>query len=191
MANWLEKLNLEITPIVAYGLVAIVFIFGLLGLEKFKVADDGLRTRLETAQRELSTLNQIKETDIWSDRLVESTEKKASAVNKVWTGTTNGVVAAQLQQSLRTIFTAQGATGLRVNVDPQVNNVGGIDILTFDLSTRVPAGKKIIDVYQNIADHKNAIVLTEISAVHSLRYKRPTQINMSGIIPIRVQADKP
>lgn len=187
--EFLKKLDLEVTPIVGYGLVLIVLVFGWLGLEKMAMAASEVKTRLDSAQMELTTLNQIKETDVWPERLAASSEIKEAAIAKVWSGNTSGVIAAELQQTLRAKSTSNGATDVRVRVDPDADELNGVDILTFEYTGRVPAGKQIIDILTSIAAHEDAIIMTEMSLINSIRDKRPSQFNFSGVIPINTQAD--
>lgn len=184
MKTYLERLNLQITPLVAYGLVALFLMLGAMGLQNYNNTQNGLAAELQTRQSELSTLRAIKNTDIWPFRLEKSLVLKKNTEDKLWKGSTSGLIAAQLQQVIRNISKTHDINNVVVSVDPEPSYVEGVEILRFDYKGHIASGKHTIDFFKDIASSEKSIIITELDMTNSIRDKRPTYMTLSGLIPI-------
>lgn len=188
MQALLERYNLKVTPLVAYGLVVLFLVMGLLGLERFNFAQADLEARLTSRESQLARLNAIKDTDIWSDRLSTSLVLKEKTNDKLWSGSTSGVVAAQLQKTLSAISEQHDVKNLTITVDPEADDVDGIEILRFDFSGRLASGKDTIDFYGDLARYEQAIIISEMNVTNSIQTRRESYMTISGLIPISLES---
>jgi len=190
MKNYLDRFNLTVTPIVAYGVIVLFVILGILGLQVYTQAEQDLRSQLKSRQNELATLQAIKDTEIWPSRLEQSLKLKSQAEEKIWKGKTGGVVAAQLQQTLRALAKTHDVENVVVRVDPEPSEVGEVEILRFEFTGRIDSGKDTIDLFTDLAASKRMIVITELSSTNSIRDQLPTYVALSGLIPIVIEVGK-
>lgn len=86
----LNNLDLEVTPLVAYGLTALFLILGGLGLGRLSDVVLDVGARAQTAKGELYSLSQIQGTDVWEERLRLSLQVRKYADAKILRGTTGG-----------------------------------------------------------------------------------------------------
>jgi len=180
--------DIEMTPLAAYGLLFIACVMGALGLERFASAEAELEQRVIIAQTELATLSAIRETDHWTDRLAQSNEARKSLQSEIWQGRTTGVIAAELQQSLRKISTGLKFDQLQVRVDPELAESEGVNMLTFEMTGRARSSKDFADFFEAIAVHEKIIILDEFDFAQSLRDRRPPRLSLSGRIPIQISS---
>jgi len=188
MNTILQRLNLEITPIIAYGLVFLAVILAGVGLDRLSTLEKDIETKVAAAKNELIILEGIKDTDIWADRLALSLNARQSADNKMWTGPTSGVIAARLQQTLRNISKAHNIQNIRLRIDPEPTNVDTVQVLAFDLQGAAPETRTTVDILSGFASHPQIILIKEATITNTVRNRPPTHINISGFAPIRIQA---
>jgi len=184
--KFLQSLDFNITPIVAYVFVFFTVIMGALALEQISKAGSTLQEKVAAAQNELAILDRIKDTDIWEDRLALSLEIKSEAETKIWTGDTTGVIAARLQQTLRNIAKANNIKNIRLRVDPEPSQVEFLEILAFDFQGHAAETRTLIDILSTMANHPQTLLIKEATIVNSVRARPPTLIKFSGFVPIRI-----
>lgn len=179
--------DFEMTPLAAYGLLIMACILGFLGLEKFASAEAQLEQRVISAQTELATLSTIRETDYWSDRLAQSTEARNVLQSQLWQGRTSGVIAAELQQTLRGMVTKLEFDQIQLRVDPDPVEIDGVSMLSFEMSSRARSSKDFADLFLDIANFEKILIIDEFDFSQSLRDRRPPRLAMSGRVPIQIQ----
>ena len=187
--RYLNGAALTITPIVAYGLCVLLVILGALTLESYNDIQRDLTSRLKSRQLELATLKAIENTDVWAARLEQSIVLRKQAEDKIWRGRTSGVIAAELQQVLGEISKKHKMNDIKINIDSEPSQLEEIQILRFTFTGRIAAGKDTIDFYSDIARYKEDIIIVELNSSNSIRDRRPSNINLSGIIPIRLETE--
>ena len=187
--RYLNGAALTITPIVAYGLCVLLVILGALTLESYNDIQRDLTSRLQSRQLELATLKAIENTDVWAARLEQSIVLRKQAEDKIWRGRTSGVIAAELQQVLGEISKKHKMNDIKINIDSEPSQLEEIQILRFTFTGRIAAGKDTIDFYSDIARYKEDIIIVELNSSNSIRDRRPSNINLSGIIPIRLETE--
>ena len=180
--------DFELTTLAAYGLLLIACVIGFLGLESFSKAENNLESRLAAAQTELATLSSIRETDHWSDRLVESQAARDALQSQIWTGPTAGVIAAELQQALRMMAGELKFDQLQIRVDPDPVESDGVMQLSYEMSGRAPSSKDFADFFEAIATYPKILVVDEFDFAQSLRDRRPPRLGMRGRIAVQIAA---
>jgi len=103
--------------------------------------------------------------------------------------TFSGVIAAELQQVLGEISKKHKMNNIKINIDSEPSQLEEIQILRFTFTGRIAAGKDTIDFYSDIARYKEDIIIVELNSSNSIRDRRPSNINLSGIIPIRLETE--
>ena len=98
-----QKMDLEITPLVAYGLVVIFLILGVVSFGRFSDRIINMEARAQSAKSELAVLSDVQATDVWEKRFEHSRHLRQQFEAKILTGATGGVLAAEIQQSLRKV----------------------------------------------------------------------------------------
>lgn len=178
--------DFEMSPMAAYGLIAIALIIGVLGLEKYAVLETRLEQTVVTAQTELATLSTIRDTDYWAERLLQSSSTREVLQTEIWQGNTSGVVAAELQQSLRSLGMSHKFTEIKVRVDPDPVDIDGISVLKFEFSGQATSAKSLADFFEGFATHSKIIILEEANFTQSIRDRRPPRLSMAGLIPVQI-----
>ncbi len=178
--------DFEMTPLAAYGLIAIGCVLAFLGLEKFSRAEAALKRDVISAQTELATLTAIRDTDYWADRLGQSTQARQQLQTALWRGQTSGVIAAELQQALRQLASAHNFNKIQVRVDPDPAEIDGISVLSFEFTGWAPSAKTLADFFEGIAVNPKIIILDEVDFAQSLRDRRPPRLSLSGLIPVQI-----
>lgn len=182
--------DMKVTPIVAYGLVALLMIFGGLGLDKLRQANTAQSSALVAAKNQLATLEALSGDNPWAERFATSQELRMAVTQRLWTGQTAGVIAADLQQALRRDAGALNFNAVQVRVDPELIDVDGKDILSFEFAARAPDGKAIVSMLEAVAKNQKHIIIRDVDFSQNIRDRRPPRVAFSGIIPVKiVQAD--
>ncbi len=178
--------DFEMTPLAAYGLIAIGCVLAFLGLEKFSGVETALKRDVISAQTELATLSAIRDTDHWADRLGQSTQARQHLQAALWRGQTSGIIAAELQQALRRIASTHKFNQIQVRVNPDPAEIDGISVLSFEFVGRAPSAKTLADFFGGIANNPKIIILDEVDFAYSLRDRRPPRLTLSGLIPVQI-----
>lgn len=185
---WLDRTDMQITPLVAYGLVFLGAVLAWLGLEKFNRAETELANKVRGVQTELATLQNLSAADEWSERLAVAMERRNAALSETWSGRTPGVIAAQLQQAIRKTSLALDYTQINIRVEPEGVDIDGISVLSFEFSGQAPDGKAIPSLLEGLAAEPRRIVVTELDFFQSVRDRRRPRVTLSGIVPITLAA---
>ncbi len=180
--------DFEMTPLAAYGLLLIACVLGFLGLERFADAEAAQERRLATAQTELATLASIRETDHWTDRLTQSQTARQALQSELWTGATAGVIAAELQQALRSIAGDLKFEQIQIRVDPDPVENDAVMQLSFEMSARAVSSKDFADFFETIATYPKILIVDEFDFAQSLRDRRPPRLAMRGRIAVQIAA---
>ena len=178
--------DFEMSPLAAYGLVAIALIFGVLGLEKFSATENRLAQKVITAQTELATLSAIGETDHWDTRLLESTKAREHIQSEIWQGNTGGVIAAEVQQALRGIAAKNKFTSVQIRVDPDPIEIDGVTVINFEFRGQAPTSKALANYFEDLALGAKLMIVDEMSFAQSIRERRPPRVNFAGIAPVQI-----
>ena len=186
----LTKSQLEITPIVAYGMIFIAAVFGAMGLEAFWRHENALAETVVAAQNELATKETLSETDEWAARFEQSLQARKATSEAIWTGATGGVIAAQLQQALRKQAQGLGYKQVQVRVDPTPVDVEGLSVLSFELSGTAPDGKAIVSLTEAIAVYPKRIIVRNMDFNQDIRDRRTPRLSVGGIVPVQITTGK-
>ncbi len=176
--------NIEITPLAAYGLTVLAFIVAWLGTQHLSEATMARKVKAQEARLELAQLEQIQGTDIWAKRFEISEQFHENAQQKIWTGATNGVIDASLQQSLRAIAGAANMTSVQLDIAPP-DTIDTVDFMQFTMSGLIPDGERVIDVLSALTKNTPHIIAMDMSV--TIRQNRPSRLVVSGRVPMRVE----
>ena len=178
--------DFEMSPLAAYGLIAIGLIIGVLGLEKFASIESALEQEVISAQTEFATLTTIKDTSYWTERLAQSTVAREQLQSAIWTGNTSGVIAAELQQALRALAAQNNFSQTQVRVDPDPIDVDGITVLSYEFSALAATSKSLADFFEGLTAAPKIILVEDMSFAQSVRDRRPPRLSIAGIIPVQI-----
>ena len=178
--------DFEMTPLVSYGLVFILIVFGFLGLEKLVAAEAEREQAVVFAQTEYATLQDISETNHWETRLAESDLARRTLQNEIWQGQTGGIIAAELQQALRQIAADFRFDQVQVRVDPDPAEIDDIQVLSFDFTGRARTSKSLADFFEKLAITPKIIVIEEMDFSQNIRDRQAPRVNIAGIVPVRI-----
>ncbi len=190
MTKIFQKLNLTVTPIVAYGLVFLLVMLSWLGVERIYQIKNNFSQDAENLRVRRAVVENIKSQDEWADRLAYSLSFKEDLDSTIWRARTSGVIAAELQQLLRKVTADNGINNANIRVDPEPSKVGDLNSLVFDFTGSVanPAGG--IDILEQLARNNRQIILNDVNIINDTRDRRPTRVVLSGFIPIQLTGDE-
>ena len=186
MSKLLSRINLEMTPIVAYGLAAIFLILGGVGLGRMAGATASISERAQSAQAELYSLSKIQDTNIWEERLAISELAAAQTNQQILTGATIGVIAAELQQTLRGIASRSNLKSPQIKVNAHIEQIEGLDVVQFTFFGLAPDWGSVIDVLAALASDSHKLIVNELSFNQS-RGRNGSRFSAAGIAPIKIQ----
>ncbi len=185
MRRFIDQLDLKITPLAAYGLVALGFIVGGLLLGQLSSAVQQVKAEAQLARSDLANLREIQETDVWADRLTQSIAARNATEKTVWSGLTYGVISAGLQQELNTIGQTAGLTALKITINPIADEVDGLQVMQFTFRGMASDWASIIDLLTEMAEQPRTIIFNELS--FSKPRSRPALFRAAGLIPIQIE----
>ncbi|MBL4591753.1 MAG: hypothetical protein JKY96_07315 [Phycisphaerales bacterium] len=184
----LNNLNLEITPIVAYGLAFVFLILGGLGLARLSDSVADIGARAQVARIELHDLSQIQGTDVWEARLNLSEQIRAQRATKILTGETGGVMAAVIQQALRQLVADTGLQTPQIQVSPEPEDVDGIDVIQFTFTGFAKDWDTVIEALSVMVSGDTQMFIYEMSYTPPI----PSQAGISlfrvvGMVPVKIE----
>lgn len=182
----ISRKDFEVTPIVAYGLVFLLLVLGGLGLQKFWRVENALAADVITIQTEVASLERLSGDTQWEGRLEQSLALRAQVDAAIWQGPTTGVIAAELQQSLRRAASGLGYDAIQLRVDPEAVERDGAQVLSFEFAARAPDGKGIVSLFEAVAVMPKQVVIRDVDFSQNIRDRNRPRLAMGGIIPIRV-----
>ncbi|MGB0906118.1 MAG: hypothetical protein ACPGVT_01395 [Maricaulaceae bacterium] len=185
-----ERLKSETTPVVAYGIVFLLCVMAWLTLGRFSQAERALASKVVMAQTELANLENLSGESEWESRLAGAMKRRDEVQNKVWVGSTTGVVAANVQQALQSIGEDLYYERMQARADPEMIDVEGVDVLSFEFSGQAPSGKDIVKLFEALASYPKTIIIQEIEFSQNLRDMRSPRLTISGIIPVKITASE-
>lgn len=180
------KSDFEVTPIVGYGAVFMLLVFGVMGLEAFWRHENALATRLVAVKNDLATQETLSGTDVWAARFEQSRAAQAALERALWTGATGGVIAAELQQSLRRSAQALDFERIQMSVDPSPVDLDGVMVISFDLSATAPDGKSIPPMVEAITKSPKRIIIKTMSFTQDVRDRRKPRLSIGGVVPVKI-----
>jgi len=186
----LSRKDLEVTPIVAYGLVFLIAIVGSLLLQSFWRHENIVANQLREAQNQLATLEALKDENPWAERFQSSQVLRQTIKDRRWIGVTSGVVAAEFQQSIRELALDLEFESIQVQIDPAPIEVEDHQVLSFEFTGRAPDGKVIVSILESIAKHSKHIIIRDVDFSQNLRNVGKPRLALSGIIPIAIVSAK-
>jgi len=139
MLSDLKKEFSKLSPLAAYGVVILAAIILYMIVENLNTRVQIKADAVEEAQVELITLDQLKASTVWEERLLVSEKIKTNAEKTVWSGPTEGVISATLEQYLRDVSGAENLRNLKVTTDPEPVTINDIDTISFEVSGAIPA----------------------------------------------------
>lgn len=184
----LRSEDFEMSPLAGYGLCFIALVLGVLGLEKFAAKEAEIKNKVIAAQTEFATLTAIRDTDYWDERLAQSTESRKQLQSELWQGTTSGVVAAELQQALRSLARNRKFENIQIRVDPKLIEVETVSALSFEFSGRAVSSKILADYFEDLALYSKIIIIEEAYFTQNLQSPRAPVLTMSGLIPVQISS---
>ena len=182
----LSRKDFEVTPIVAYGIVFLLLVLGGLGLQKFWGIENVLESEVIAVQSELASLETLRGDSEWAARFERSLVDRQFVDASIWSGQTTGVIAAELQQSLRALATGLGYDRIQVRVDPDSIDLDGAGVLSFEFAGRAPDGKAIVSLFEGVAVNPKQIVIRDVDFSQNVRDRTRPRLAIGGIIPIRI-----
>ncbi|HFB55299.1 MAG TPA: hypothetical protein ENJ46_05190 [Hellea balneolensis] len=184
MKKYLKKINLEITPLVAYGLVALMAIIFWLGLVTMKDSVQGVKARAQDSRQRLADLTQIKATNVWEERLAVAQKLNAQTQSSIWSGATYGVIAARAEQGLATIAQQLNIEKPLISVTPDADSIDGVDFLGYNFRGMVEDGEGFVKTLQAFTDSPQRLIIHELAI--PFHDNRPSLLIVSGRFPIKI-----
>lgn len=186
MVAFVERLKSESSPLALYGLIFLACVLSVLALDTFSNAAQKQRAKLKSAQAELAALYQVKETDFWEDRLEKSLLLRQASENAVWSGNTAGVISANFQQAFQQIIQPYPHQQLRIRINPEVETVNELTVLTYDVSVLLTASDHVADVLAAVASYPKTIIILDSDITLDPRGKRLSRLTLSGVLPVNM-----
>lgn len=160
LSDWKAQLKEQATPRAMAGLAALVLILALWGLSELSASVTSLRQSVEELERarrlELSLLND----QGWLDQAGDVQAQLTRTQDSFWVGSTNGIVAAQLQGAVERAARNAGLTRVRVNVTGTPEPLGQ-EASLFEVSiTARDSDGQFLAFFQELSRTEHQIVIS-------------------------------
>ncbi len=185
----LSKLEQEMTPIVAYGLIGIALIIVYFAGARAADTVTDMSNRVVAAEQELAVLKSLEQQDIWTDRLAKVNDMKVAVNRKLWTGETPGIISAELQQVLRKSAEGLSNNPIQTNVDATFETLGEVSIINFDARARFTNPESSIKFLGILSQEKRDVFLKDVTV--RMSSADSSDVNISGFIPVQITETKP
>jgi len=183
----LKKEFSNLSPLAAYGVVILFFLILYMALENLQGRVQVKAEAVQEAQIELMTLDRLKASTVWEERLRLSENIKDNADATLWTGATEGVISATLEQYLRDVVGAEKLRNIRIVTDPVPVTVNDIETLSFEVSGAIPASLSPVKIVADLAMSERRVFIKETSLSLARGGSRLSAFSVSGFVPIAVQ----
>lgn len=186
MVALIERLKSESSPLALYGLIFLACVLCILALDTLSNAAQKKQETLKSAKAELAALYQVKETDFWQGRLETSLLLRQASDKAVWSGNTAGVISANFQQTFQQIVQPYPNQQLRIRINPEVETVNDLTVLTYDVSVLLTASEYVADVLAAVAAYPKTIIILDSDITLDPRGERLSRLTLSGVLPVNI-----
>lgn len=191
IATWvrsrLRALEGEVTPLVAYGAVLLMFVILILFVQNLSSLTAAQASKARQAKAEVEILKEVQSADLWEGRFLAGQAVRQEVDARIWEGITSGVIAAELQQELRKISTQNDIEGIGVRIDPEPETIEDVMVIVFEFSGRYTEVLQPVEMLVDLAAHKKQIIVRD--ANFSMRKSRGSILRFSGMIPVKIDAN--
>ena len=165
MNQYLERFRQSLNLRTMYGLIALGCLLGfaLIGSLNDAVQRASL-SRAEVDARLTRHGGAIDET-IWNERAADAEAELAFWQSTHWSGSTSGVIAAELENAISQITRGANLRVINVNVDPAPSETPSGPILRFSFSTDSNSGDSVAKILAAFGAHQPVLVIDEVNAV--------------------------
>lgn len=179
-----ESLRGQITPVMGYALVVLMCVLLFLLCEFLARLGARVESQVVDMRAEFQRIEQIQQTTIWENRFAESKNIRLELEGRLWTASTSGVVAAQLQQVIEKMAMENAVENIRIEISPNASDLNGVDVMEYEFSGTAPPGEKVIELFADFASEKRVVVITRAEASFSIRDRLATRFKVAGVIPV-------
>jgi len=184
ISTFQKRIENEMTPIVAFGLIALACIFVFLALSTFEEKTRFLQNEVKTAQADLVTLQNLQGDDVWTQRLEKSQAELRNVNFKVWQGSSSGVISAYLEETLTKTLNQMRAERTIVSVDPNLQQLNDLNILSFNMRGQLPSHLAVVDIIELIEGNERNIWLNDTAISFDATGK--ATFSTTGFIPVNI-----
>lgn len=179
-----KRIENEMTPIVAFGLIALACISAFMVVSKVGDTAKSLQNEVQTAQMDLITLQNLQGNNVWSQRLEKSIAELKKVNSKTWQGSSPGVVSAYLEETLIQMLNKMEADRVLINVDPNPQQLNDVTIISFNIRGQLPSHLAVVDLIALIEGHNQNIWLND--SAMSFNANGKATFSTTGFIPARI-----
>lgn len=180
----LDNKHLQITPLVGYGLALLLAIVLWLAVGWMSDQVDQNRDSVVRLQNELAVVESLQDTSLWESRYEQSVALRESIEKKIWQAETASLVSAQLQASLREHAAEAGLQNVRVQTDPDVQSVNGVQLIRFEFTANAQEALDVFDALLAMSEDGRRYWFDYIDM--SLNANNQSLLRLSGSVPISI-----
>lgn len=162
LADLQKRYGGQITPRVAYGLVALFAIGLFLLVTELRDRSDTMAQSVSDMQAELRMLKDDASATMWGERATEAAAAKAAWEETDWTAETPGIASAEIQAALTGIANPNGFLDPRVQVSADTMEINGRRVLRFEMAGGCEPGN-LMKTIVGISTYPKRLVINEIT----------------------------
>ncbi len=163
----------------------LVFLAALLGFDvvsRIDRAADARRAERQVALDLFAGADRSISLETWRERSVEAASAVDQWRNRIWTGQTPGVIAAEIQTHISALARPIGIPSVQVEVDPAPIEIAGGEALRFQLTASVDASGKFALFFKEV-DQSNPVLFVDELAL-TLGRQDQGYFEIGGLAPI-------
>ncbi len=187
MIELLNKFFDTVNKRTAYGIVLLGALIAVSLILRLNDLANAAQEAKEDARARLGQYGQEVSLEEWTTRANSAVTVLEEWRRRRWTGDTSGVIAAEVQGSLRRLFTDAQVSLTTLEVDPTPFPLAGGEALRFRLNAETTHGEgtaRVLDAFKN---HLPLLVIDETTANFSRR-NGAGRMSISGYAPIEIVA---
>lgn len=139
-AVWRDRVRRGFSPRARLGVLALALVLVVLAWLELDASSARLRDEIARAQSASQLQLEAGAVESWREKAARAEAALDVLSSRLWTGDTQGIVAARIEGYLRDLPALEGARNLRIRVDPEPVDLEGQPVLRYELSAILDEG---------------------------------------------------
>ena len=180
----LERFRQSLNLRTLYGLIALGCLLGVSLIGRLDdIAKTAAQSRAETDARLTRHGGAIDET-LWNERAADAEAELAFWQSTHWSGSTPGVIAAELESAINQITRGAGLRVINVNIDPAPSETPSGSVIRFNFATESRSGDSVAKTLAAFGAYQPILVIDEMNAVFDENIHG--RFSASGYAPVSI-----
>lgn len=165
-----------------FGLVALLATAALAGTLRLGDAAAGARVLRDAAVEQGAGAGEAIDGEAWARRAVEATAALDAWRASQWTGSTGGVIAAEIQRAFTDEARALNLDVRTIRVEPSAVEINGVSAIRFSFTGDVQRAEQAARFIADLSARQPAIIVSELT--YTVARDSSGRLSMEGYAPV-------